>query len=142
MAQGGVRRSTPVSSICEPWSSWQMNEAWGTSSNELVRLLGGRWTLAVLSELRDGDLRHQDLHNALAGVSFKVLTDTLRRAERDGLIGRHLDSDRVETTTLYCLTDLGRSLDEPLAVLARWVDANWSLVEAAHRHWDARRKSD
>jgi DNA-binding PadR family transcriptional regulator len=41
------------------------------------------------------------------GISYKVLTDTLRRAERDGLITRHLDPGRVETATLYKLTDLG-----------------------------------
>jgi hypothetical protein len=50
------------------------------------------------------------------------LTDTLGRAERDGLITRHLDAERVDTATLYELTDLGRSLDEPLAALDRWVE--------------------
>ena len=49
----------------------------------------------------------------------KCSTDTLRRAERDGLVARHLDSGRVDTATLYQLTDLGRSLDEPLAALDR-----------------------
>ena len=53
----------------------------------------------------------------LDGISHKVLTDTLRRAERDGLIRRHLDSGRMDTANLYELTDLGRSLEEPLAVL-------------------------
>jgi DNA-binding HxlR family transcriptional regulator len=89
-----------------------------------VEVIGGRWTLAVLAELVDGDCRYQYLHDALEGISYKVLTDTLRRAERDGLIGRHLDSERVETATLYNLTDLGRSLNEPLEALAQWVQAN------------------
>jgi len=40
--------------------------------------------------------RYQELHDALDGVSYKVLTDTLRRAEHDGLISRHLDPKRVE----------------------------------------------
>ena len=56
-----------------------------------VRLLGNRWTLSVLAKLNDGGLRYQDLHDALDGISYKVLTETLRRAERDGLIARHLD---------------------------------------------------
>jgi DNA-binding HxlR family transcriptional regulator len=71
----------------------------------------------------------------------RVLTDTLRRAECDGLIRRHLDSERTGTATLYELTDLGRSLDEPLAALGRWVDANWELVEAAQRDWASRTRS-
>jgi len=64
-----------------------------------------------------GGRRYQDLHDALDGISPKVLTETLRRAERDGLIRRHLDSGRMETANLYELTDLGRSLDEPLTAL-------------------------
>jgi DNA-binding HxlR family transcriptional regulator len=67
-----------------------------------------------------------------------VLTETLRRAERDGLTSRHLDPGRIETATLCRLTDLGRSLDEPLATLERWVDRNWSQVEASRRRWSRR----
>ena len=65
----------------------------------------------------------------------------LRRAERDGLILRHLDPGRVETATLYRLTDLGRSLDEPLAAMAEWADANWQAVEAAQQRWDRLRQA-
>jgi len=54
----------------------------------------------------------------LGGISYKVLTETLRRAERDGLIARHLDDSRIETTTLCELTDLGRSLGPPLSAMA------------------------
>jgi DNA-binding HxlR family transcriptional regulator len=103
-----------------------------------VGLLRGRWTLKLLAELSLGGRRYQDIHNVLAGVSHKVLTETLRSAERDGLIIRRLDSERTETPTLYELTELGRSLDEPLAVLERWVVSNWHLVEEARRDWSAR----
>jgi DNA-binding HxlR family transcriptional regulator len=85
----------------------------------------------VLAELDTGGLRYQDPHDALDGISHKVLTDTLRRAECNGFIRRHLDSGRMSTAILYELTDLGRSLDGPLAALGRWVDANWELVETA-----------
>jgi DNA-binding HxlR family transcriptional regulator len=65
------------------------------------------------------------------------LTETLRRAERDGLITRHLDVDHIETAKRYELTDLGRSLGEPLAAFDRWVEANWErVVEAARHDWD------
>ena len=107
----------------------------------LVGLIGGRWTLMVLAELAAGGLRYQDLHDVVDGVSPKVLTDTLRRAERDGLISRHVDAGRMDTATLYVLTDLGRSLDEPLGALGRWVEANWDLVEAAQRDWADRIKT-
>ena len=60
--------------------------------------------LPILIELAGGGRRYQDLHDSLAGVSYKVLTETLRRAERDGFIVRHLDGERIETATLYGLT--------------------------------------
>ena len=108
------------------------------SADLLVNLLSGRWTLAVLGELANGGRRYQDLHEALDGIAHKVLTDTLRRGERDGLITRQLDAEHIETTTLYELTDVGRSLDDPLAGFDRWVGANWERVEAARRDWDRR----
>jgi DNA-binding HxlR family transcriptional regulator len=108
-------------------------------ARRVIQLVEGRWTLAVLAELLEGGRRYQELDDALDGVSHKVLTDTLRRAERDGLITRHLDPSRVDTATLYQLTDLGRSLDGPLAALKQWADTNLSRVDAARRRWDLRR---
>jgi DNA-binding HxlR family transcriptional regulator len=111
------------------------------AAGPLLRLLDGRWTLALIDELAEDGRRYQELHNALSGISHKVLTETLRRAERDGLVARHLDPGRVDTTTLYRLTDLGRSLDEPLAAFSRWVEENWDQVQKAHQRWSARTKS-
>jgi len=91
-----------------------MTVEWSRPS-AFVGLVGGRWMLMMLAELAAGGRRYQDLHDGLDGISHKVLTDTLRRAERDGLIRRHLDTGRMDTANLYELTDLGRSLEEPLA---------------------------
>ncbi len=110
-------------------------------SQGFVRLLAGRWTLPVLGELSAGGRRYQELHDTLDGVSPKVLTETLRRSEGDGLITRHLDPGRVETATLYELTDLGRSLELPVAALREWVDANWQSVETARQRWDHLRRA-
>jgi DNA-binding HxlR family transcriptional regulator len=101
-----------------------------------MAILGGRWALGVLSALYQGGCRYQDLYDALDGISYKVLTETLRRAERDGLVARHLDGERIETATLYEITDLGRSLDAPLTAMAEWVDHNLPAVEAARSRWD------
>jgi DNA-binding HxlR family transcriptional regulator len=51
---------------------------------------------------------------------------------------RRLDAEHIETATLYEVTDLGRSLDVPLAAFERWFDAHWERVEAARQHWDRR----
>jgi DNA-binding HxlR family transcriptional regulator len=84
-----------------------------------------------LAELAPGGRRYQDLHDALDGISHKVLTETLRRAERDGLIARHVDGERIETATLYELTDLGRSLDAPLAAMTELGTTGTGFAEQA-----------
>jgi DNA-binding HxlR family transcriptional regulator len=107
-------------------------------SRHVIDLLDGRWTLDVLAQLADGGRRYHDLHESLDGIAHQVLTSTLRRAERDGLIVRRVDPGRVETATLYQLTDLGRSLDELLHVADRWAENNWAQVEVSRRRWDQR----
>lgn len=108
----------------------------------LVKLLSGRWTVPMLSELAQSPSgrRYQELQDFLEAISHKVLTDTLRRAERDGLTCRYLDPGRVETATLYQITELGRSLHGPLSALDQWVAVNWNHVEAARRDWSNRSK--
>ena len=113
-----------------------MTVEWRQAS-AFVGLIGGRWTLMMLAELASGGHRYQEIYEALEGISHKVLTDTLRRSERDGLIRRRLDPGRIDTANLYELTDLGRSLEVPLTTLGQWVDANWNQVETAQRRWAA-----
>jgi DNA-binding HxlR family transcriptional regulator len=64
------------------------------------------------------------LHAELDGISQEVLADDLRRAERDGLISRHLDPSKVQTATHDDFTGLGRSHEEPLAAFSHWVQSN------------------
>jgi DNA-binding HxlR family transcriptional regulator len=91
-----------------------------------------------LAELSSANRRYHDVLADIEGVSPKVLTDTLRRSERDGLITRSLDADQVRTATVYQLTELAFSLGEPLEGLSRWVSENWRHVEAAQHRWDQR----
>ncbi len=88
--------------------------------------------LAVLAELQDGGRRYQELDEALDGDRHASTSGT------DGLVVRHLDPGRVDTATLYQLTDLARALEEPLAALEQWSENNWPSVEAARRRWSRR----
>ena len=84
-------------------------------------LLGGTWTSVVLYALREGPLRPGELRDRIGGISHKVLTDTLRRLERNGLVARRRYAEappRVE----YELTGPGRGLLEPILALGRWAD--------------------
>lgn len=107
-------------------------------ADRYIRLLSGRWTLRLIFELHGSPRRYQDLHASIRGISHKVLSDTLRRAERDGLIRRKLAADRLRSTTVYALTDLARSLDSVLDATATWTRANWESIESARAMWDQR----
>lgn len=76
-----------------------------------VQLVSGRWTLAVLAVLTPGGRRYQDLHDVLVGISYEMLGEMVRRAERDGLIVRHLDGVRIGTSTLYELTPAPKAVE-------------------------------
>jgi DNA-binding HxlR family transcriptional regulator len=80
-----------------------------------------------MRELASGTRRRFQLHHAIKGVTPKVLTDTLRSLERDGVIERVLHDDgRGAKSIAYQLTELGRSLGTPVTAIHRW----------AHEHLD------
>jgi DNA-binding HxlR family transcriptional regulator len=114
-----------------------MRREW-QQARAVFELLGGRWTLAILAELMADRRRYLQLETALDGISHKVLTDTLRRAERDGLVIRNLDLRHVEAATMYELTPLGRSVNALLDATFEWSDEHWHLVEAARDGWENR----
>ena len=124
------RRSNPKAISIRAFAD--MSDRW-RSPHRLVGLVGGRWTLAVLAELADHGRRYQDLHDSLEGISHKVLTDTLRRAERDGLITRHLDPGRVDTATLATSSPIsdGLSTSRSLPWGSGWPRSRTSLMRPA-----------
>jgi len=84
-----------------------------------IDLLSGTWTGVVLWALRDGPLRPGEMRDHIGGISQKVLTETLRRLEFNGLVARHRYAEappRVE----YELTEAGRGLLGPLEALGEW----------------------
>jgi DNA-binding HxlR family transcriptional regulator len=92
-----------------------------------VEIIADKWAVVVIYGLSDGPRRHGDLLTRIGGISKKVLTQTLRKLQQHGLISRHAYAEappRVE----YQLTALGHTLVEPIAVLARWAEANGEAV--------------
>jgi len=96
-------------------------------------LLTGTWTAVVLFGLREGPRRPGELRAAIGGISAKVLNETLRRLEDDGLVERHRYAEappRVE----YDLTALGRTLLGPIEALGSWgIEHGDAVVEAQER---------
>ncbi|RKN42364.1 winged helix-turn-helix transcriptional regulator [Streptomyces hoynatensis] len=98
-----------------------------------------KWAWPVLRCLEDGPRRFSELRVPLRRATARVLTHSLRRLERDGLISRTAHAGppaRVE----YALTPLGRSLLEPLAVLSAWTAEHWEELVEARESYAARER--
>jgi DNA-binding HxlR family transcriptional regulator len=98
--------------------------------------IGDKWTVLVVLLLSGGPLRFSELRGHLGRVAPKVLTQTLRRMERDGLVTREVFAE-VPPRVEYALTDLGASLTEPITVIADWAEVNVSRIAAAQETYDA-----
>jgi DNA-binding HxlR family transcriptional regulator len=84
-----------------------------------IELLASKWAVVTLFALTEGPLRHGELVELSGGISRKVLTQTLRRLQDNGLVERRAYAEappRVE----YGLTELGRTLEEPIRMLTAW----------------------
>jgi len=92
----------------------------------------------VVLLLSDGAMRFSAVRGQLGRVAPKVLAQTLRRMERDGLVTREVFAE-VPPRVEYALTDLGQSLIKPIAVLADWAEVHVGQITAAQETYDASR---
>jgi DNA-binding HxlR family transcriptional regulator len=106
------------------------------SRTSLARI-ANKWTAMIVSALGDGKLRFSDIRSTVDGISGKVLTDTLRDLERDGLVSRHVYAE-VPPRVEYELTPLGRTLHTPLRALNHWAEQHIEQVLTAREAYDAR----
>jgi DNA-binding HxlR family transcriptional regulator len=93
-------------------------------------VLQGKWKVHLLFHMARGIHRHSRLLACLPGVSKKVMTDSLRVLERDGLVRREIFAE-VPVRVEYSLTALGWSMTEPLIALADWGEAHGRDVTEA-----------
>jgi len=108
-------------------------------TREALDRIANKWTTLIFGLLEGGPRRFSDLRRGIGGISQKMLTQTLRDLERDGLVQRTVFPvvpPRVE----YELTPLGRTLSEPIASLRRWAEEHIAAVTAAQQRYDARTK--
>ena len=106
-------------------------------SRDAIELLSDKWRISILHLLEAGPLRAGELQRAVEEVSSKVLTQTLRRMERDGLVSRKVHTvipPRVE----YQLTPMGKSLIGPLRNLCHWAKGHVAERDRARREYDQR----
>jgi DNA-binding HxlR family transcriptional regulator len=93
--------------------------------DQALAMLKGKWKVHLLFSMARGVHRHARLLESLPGTSKKVMIDTLRALERDGLVTRNVFPE-VPARVEYSLTPLGWSITEPLVALAEWAEANFA----------------
>nr|WP_255720389.1 helix-turn-helix domain-containing protein [Acuticoccus kalidii] len=98
--------------------------------------VGSKWSIMVVATLGRRPHRFNELKREIEGISQRMLTLTVRGLERDGLIVRTV-TPTIPPRVDYALTDLGRSLLEPVSALGDWAIANRAAVERARQTFDA-----
>lgn len=101
-------------------------------SRQALGLIADKWTMLVIKALADGIGRYGALGREIEGISQKMLTQTLRALERDGLVSRTVHPV-VPPMVDYALTPLGETLIVPLAAISAWAEEHMDEVQAARR---------
>jgi DNA-binding HxlR family transcriptional regulator len=90
------------------------------ATRQALERLAAKWRVLLIYALLAGPQRHAELRRRLPGITQKVLTETLRGMERDGLVEREVLKDTAPQHVEYTLTALGKTLQEPLAAICAW----------------------
>jgi DNA-binding HxlR family transcriptional regulator len=107
----------------------------GCATRRVLDRIGDRWTVLVIGVLGDGDARFSQLLRRVQGVSQKMLTQTVRGLERDGLVRRTVYPE-VPVRVEYALTDAGRTLLEPLRALQQWSIEHLQDISTSQEAYD------
>ena len=106
-------------------------------TRQVMSTIGDKWSALLVNALAGGPRRHGELARTVAGVSQKMLTQTLRTLERDGLVTRSI-TPTVPVRVDYELTELGQSLVPVLQQLKHWSETHIEQVLAARESFEER----
>lgn len=110
-----------------------------TLSREIIDRIGDKWTLLIIYALGEGPVRFSALKKRVDGISQKMLSQTLRGLERDGMVRRTVLASSPPSVE-YALEPLGRSLHQTVSAICAWAEANVADVERARAAFDARQE--
>lgn len=105
------------------------------ASRVVLDRIGDRWTVLVVVALADGKLRFSQLRTRIEGITPKVMTQTLRALERDGLVTREVFAE-VPPRVEYELTALGRDLLAPIGAIRDWSEQHAARITANRDAYD------
>ncbi len=110
-------------------------------TRQVLDRIADKWTALVIGTLEDGPQRFSEIRKRIDGISQKMLTQTLRSLERDGLVERTVYAE-VPPRVVYTLTPLGETLCAPIAAIRFWAEAHIQEVTAAQMIYDRQTESD
>jgi DNA-binding HxlR family transcriptional regulator len=102
---------------------------------DVLQQIGGKWATLLMTALADKPHRFGALRRTVPDISQRILTQTLRDLQRDGYVDREVFATTPPSVE-YRLTELGRSLYQPVALLQNWAVANHDAVRAARSRFD------
>ncbi|KQN49746.1 HxlR family transcriptional regulator [Serratia sp. Leaf50] len=102
---------------------------------EVLNRVGDKWSLYIVGALREGPRRFNELKRDVEGISQRMLTLTLRGLERDGLVTRTVFPS-IPPRVDYELTELGRTLLEPVMTLVAWAELSVKRIQVARQQFD------
>lgn len=102
----------------------------------IIDSISGKWTALIVYILSDKPRRNGELKKAVTGISHKVLTQTLRRLERDGIVNRKV-YPVVPPQVEYSLTLLGKSVVDLLSNMCHWAKSHYPEVKKARIQYDS-----
>jgi DNA-binding HxlR family transcriptional regulator len=124
--------------FAEYFADWQRRsaEGWICPTRDLLDSIGDKWSTLILMSLAAKPLRFNAVRRAIPDISKRMLTETLRSLERDGMVSRHVFATKPPSVE-YRLTDLGESLLESMTALVEWTERSHSEVLQARARFDA-----
>ena len=120
MRQAGAKRGNPYEQGCP--------------TRHILDRIGDKWTVLIVGALGEESLRFSELRRRIEGISQKMLTQTLRALEEDGLVTRTVYAE-VPARVEYRLTEAGHSLRAPLQALEEWSITHLADVLHARTHY-------
>ena len=106
-------------------------------TRQILATISGKWTALAVNALSDGPKRHGELMRIIRGASQKMITQTLRELERDGLVSRRVTAS-VPVRVDYELTELGQTLLPVLRALKAWAETHIEEVLASRDRFEGR----
>ena len=134
-ATGDAADSVPLATRFGDWQATGFDAEACPVRNVLDRV-GDKWTMLTLVAIAAAPRRFNELHRIMPDISKRMLTQTLRALERDGMATRHVFPTKPPSVE-YRLSPLGRSVLDPLAKLVGWAEHNYAAIRQARARFDA-----